>query len=647
MMTIRKKLVAGFVGLQLIACAVFADNLKIENVAVTARDKATVLVKFDVSWEKSWRRDTLHDAAWTFFKTRANDKAEWQPARLVADRTLNPSGYARGEGNAADLVVPMGDDGHVGLFIRRTADGSGSFAANGVAVILETPNTDIRAFGVEMAYVAEGAYCLGSGGKDLNRFHRYVPQTQDELDTEMPLATPPYIVNSAGAIPTGRQADKLWAVGIAPEDNGELPASFPNGYAAYYCMKRPYITQGQYADFLNTLTPEQVKKRWYARGQGRAIKQDGELFKAKKAKGRTPWLSWEDCAFFAAWAGLRPITELEFEKTIRGMSYPRPGGAGHSFWGLQDVSQGAIYERVVSAGSVAGRRFAGSHGKGVMALPEDWPNARNGVVYRGDYLKNRPYCGAGHLCTSGRSMDNLASSDRRYDPEIFAGWRAARTAPKGDTGTAPVVGGLNLPKRTVTRLAKPAQIDGVLDEWKDPIATLDTAAYVFPVQTRFDGTPWQGGTKPSVKLYLGWDGKALCVAAEVTDDIQLNAQSGGNIWNGDALQMGLVNAEGESFYLATALATNGVVFHQFAGRNNDVLLKTIDCAVVRDDKTPVTRYELRMPGSSIGLEPGAEFGFCAMVFDGDDEKGQRWWMQMAPGIEYPFRPELYPRFELK
>ncbi|MDP6630247.1 MAG: hypothetical protein QGH29_04650, partial [Kiritimatiellia bacterium] len=215
-MTIRNKLVAGFVGLQLITCAVFADNLKIENVAVSARDKTTVLVKFDVSWEKSWRRDTLHDAAWTFFKTRANDRAQWQPARLVADRTLNPSGYARGEGGTADLVVPMGDDGHVGLFIRRAADGSGSFAAKGVAVILETPNTDIRAFGVEMVYVAEGAYCLGSGGKDLNRFHRYVPQTQDELDTEMPLATPPYIVNSAGAIPTGRQADKLWAVGIPP-----------------------------------------------------------------------------------------------------------------------------------------------------------------------------------------------------------------------------------------------------------------------------------------------------------------------------------------------------------------------------------------------------------------------------------------------
>jgi hypothetical protein len=637
--------------LQLITCAVFADNLKIENVAVTPRDKTTVLVKFDVSWEKSWRRDTLHDAAWTFFKTRANDKAEWQPARLLADRTLNPSGYARGEGDAADLVVPMGDDGHVGLFIRRAADGSGSFAAKGVAVILETSNTDIRAFGVEMVYVAEGAYCLGSGGKDLNRFHRYVPQSQDEQDAEVPLPTPPYLVASAGAIPTGRQAGKLWAVGIAPEDNGELPASFPNGYAAYYCMKHYYITQNQYAGFLNTLTPEQVKKRWYARGQGRAIKRSGDapnaVFKATKGEGLTPWLSWEDCLYFAAWAGLRPITELEYEKSTRGMIYPKRGDASLSYWGLPAVNQGGIYERVVSAGSVAGRRFAGSHGKGVVALPSDWPNARNGVVYRGDYLKNRPYCGIGHLCTSGRSMDNLASSDRRNEASIFAGWRGARTAPAGDTGTTPVVGGLNLPKRTVTRLAKPAQIDGVLDEWKDPIATLDKADYVFPVQTRFDGTPWQGGIDPCVKLYLGWDGEALCVAAEVTDDKQMNTQSGGNIWNGDAVQMGLVNAEGESFYLAMALTTNGVVFHQFAGRNNDVLLKTIDCAVVRDDKCAVTRYELCMPGSAIGLKPGAEFGFCAMVFDGDDEKGQRWWMQMGPGIDYPFRPEIYPRFGLK
>ena len=55
--------------------------------------------------------------------------------------------------------------------------------------------------------------------------------------------TPAYRVTGPGAIPTGRQQGKLWALGFLPEDNGEIPAAFPEGYAALYCVKRPYFNQ--------------------------------------------------------------------------------------------------------------------------------------------------------------------------------------------------------------------------------------------------------------------------------------------------------------------------------------------------------------------------------------------------------------------
>jgi hypothetical protein len=36
-----------------------------------------------------------------------------------------------------------------------------------------------------------------------------------------------------------------------------------------------------------------------------------------------------------------------------------------------------------------------------------------------------------------------------------------------------------------------------------------------------------------------------------------------------------------------------------------------------------------------------------MFLDGDDEKGMRLNLQMAQGLSFPFRTELYPRFVLR
>jgi len=657
-------------GLLLGAGAARADSLKIENVTAAPRDAATATVKFDIAWENSWRWGSFHDAAWVFFKVRAEGATEWQHVRLAADKVLNPAGYGQEkDGTPLEFVVPAGDDGFVGMFVRRAADGTGTVAARGITAVWDftankgiTKDTKVRmqAFGIEMVYVAEGPFYLGSGGTEWNRFYTWTEGSRDIAPRRMGMAgwdrhddgqdTPPYRVTGAGAIPTGRQKGRLWAAGIRPEDGGEIPASFPNGYAAFYCMKYPYITQGQYAGFLNTLTPAQANEHFYIGGHGRWIgrwiNRSGEspnrTYSASDPDRQCPWLSWADGAALAAWAGLRPMTELEYEKAIRGPQDPVPNDVTQSYWGVADIKawHSHLYERPVSVGKAAGRAFAGTHGRGTPALPADWPADLGGAVLRGD-----PFYPQGHLLTSGRSDARDAHADR--SPRATC-WRGVRTAPAA-AAVEPAPGQPD-PRtvRPVARLGPPVRADGVLDEWGKPALTLNRPDDVFPVDLRFPSPqspdPWRGPGDMSVKVYLGSDGEALCVAAEVADDRHFNAKTGDKIWNGDALRMGLVTAKGVHWNIGLALTQAGVAFHQWEGRG-DTLPKTAGCAVARDDAGRTTRYELRLPLAALGLEPGAEFGFNLVFYD-DDGNGQRYWLQLAPGLAGGSNIALYPRFVL-
>ncbi|MBM4163661.1 MAG: hypothetical protein FJ222_04380 [Lentisphaerae bacterium] len=614
------------------ADAARAENPQIDNVTVTQRDAQTAQVRFDLNWPNALRLGMRHDAVWVFFKARAGDGTEWRHPRLVADRVLSPSGFGQGAGTPLEFVVPDGKDGFTGMFLRRAGDGKGTVTASTITAVisLEPLNTNLLVFAIEMAYVPEGPFELGSSdGVELNRLCAYTGQ---DISPPMRVGTsgiyhdfaentPPYRVTGPGAIPTGRQPGRLWAAGITPEDGGEIPASFPNGYAAFYGMKR-FITQGQYAAFLNTLTEAQAEQRFYAEGHGPEItRSDGRsngTYTASVPGARCPWLSWADGAAFAAWAGLRPMTELEYEKA--GSEIPETG-------------HGGVYDRAVSIGSAMGRTFAGTHGDGTPGVPEDWPKDLSGVVFRGDVLHAAPMNGR-HLAKAGRVSAPYAHADRNVWP--FPGWRAARSAAAGDTGLQP-----DPAHRAVARLAKALRADGVLDEWTKPVAVLSDPDDIFPDRFRLpppadagpDAAFWQGPQDLGAKLYLGWDGDTLCVAGEVTDDKHFNAYATQNIASGDALQIGIVIGEGVRWNFGLALTKTGVAFHQWEGAG-DALAKTANLAAVRDDAGGVTRYELRLPLEALGLKPGGAFGFNAVVFDDDDGFGQCYRVQMGPDLRF-------------
>ena len=627
-------------GLVLLAAVVVrADNLTIENVTIAPRDAKTAIVKFDIAWTNAWCWGNFHDAAWVFFKVKPAGAGAWQHARVIADQPVNPSGFSTGEGTPLKVIVPSD---RLGAFVRLAGDGNGRVAAKGVTLLCEAvaPNTIVRGSAIEMIYVAEGAFYLGSGGNELNRLYQWTDGKQNSK---------PYRVTGPGAIPTGRQKDKLWASGLTPEDGGAIPASFPNGYAAFYAMKYSHITLGQYAAFLGTIAEADANKHYYPGFFGGLIVRSGAspdwIYSASAPNAACPWLGWLDGAAFAAWAGLRPMTELEYEKAIRGLEIPDPNEAKPSYWGLAGVNQDAS-ERMVSAGSVEGRQFAGTHGQGTVTLPADWPTDLGGFLFRGK-LPERSYQKVNTLQTSGRV--NALDTQMVRAPKL--GWRAARTAPAECAVQVARHVDAGLLHRVAT-LAKPPRLDGAPNGWGEPLAIMNTPADLFPVYFRFTPfdfygikPPWQGPRDLSATVYLASDKEALYVAAVVSDDRHANTQSYDGLSGSDAFQFGLVNPQGTHWNAVLALTSNGVAFHQYTGLGN-TLLETVECAVTRDDKAGITRYGMRLPLASVRLKAGDEFAFNCLILDSDDGKFVRFWLRPAQGIEYPWRTELYPRFVL-
>ena len=175
---------------------------------------------------------------------------------------------------------------------------------------------------------------------------------------------------------------------------GTLAASYPKGYAGFYVMKYE-TSQEQYVEFLNSLTLEQQKARVannnfstmkrsdYVFGDLHAPScRNGIAFVEQKQSdapvvfgnnlnpkndffstddGQTlacNYMSVEDMIAYCSWSGLRPMSELEYEKACRRF-YPQLPDKGEYAWntnngvnrlsGLYELSyQGDQREQAVS-----------------------------------------------------------------------------------------------------------------------------------------------------------------------------------------------------------------------------------------------------------------------------------------------------------
>jgi formylglycine-generating enzyme required for sulfatase activity len=494
-------------------------NIKITNPTLGTLSGGSTTVSFDVTWSNSWRHTdpgapapNNWDAAWVFVKYRKNG-GDW------AHASLNDSGHSMGTGTAATYSVGYPDTNSsfniatnpgVGVFLYRSGDGSGTFSLTGAGLswnyaqdgVATNDTVEIRVFGIEMVYVPDGSFFAGDNATSTASFR------QGSTDVD------PWYIGSEAAITTGDQAGSGNGIGeIDPEyryvsfsNGGEdttgatftVPADFPKGHRSFYSMKGE-ISQGQWVAFFNTLTSSQKGARDITISSGK--NSDDEVYRnnlswiagdatlpdrgssATYATVAMNYISWADLIAYLDWAGLRPMSELEFEKAGRGpyravaaeyawgttsitqatsisnggtsseatvnaancvygpaagVQGPMRVGAmaygdatriasGAGYYGIMDLS-GNLWERAVTVGNSTGRGFNGSkHGNGGLTASGNgdtptWP----GVDAVGSGLRGGSWnAGAGYGQLSHRLY---AAATRTYRANSTGG-RGVRTAP--------------------------------------------------------------------------------------------------------------------------------------------------------------------------------------------------------------------------
>lgn len=414
----------------------------------------------------------------------------WEHARL------SPSGHNVGVGMTSDLGLLAPDRAWdaeanpvLGLFIYRASAGAGDIDLKNLSIKWTYSDNDlasnsiieVQVFSIEMVFVPQGSFYLGDGINEQGRLTQANSITGNTVPFRVRSSSPTLQGNDISSSSTNLSA-RLGtndAFDLAGTQIANLASNFPTGFKAFYCMKYE-ISQGQYRDFLNTLTRAQqdncvninfdknrdnpINVGSYAGGKfwrsgrietsygsnlpenriGLRWVEDTGGFNKLFACDLNPssslpegtnqiddgeslamgLMAWSSGAAFLDWSGLRPMTELEFEKACRGpkefvqsefawgedaesiriinslvdagkptevpssssvnanllakiIGPVRVGSfsssnssrvdSGSSFWGIMNLSDNN-WDRVVSIGNIAGRSFSGIHGNGHLLI---------------------------------------------------------------------------------------------------------------------------------------------------------------------------------------------------------------------------------------------------------------------------------------
>lgn len=341
-----------------------ANNIAIRNVMLTGNNITNhyTMIKFDLSWDNAWRVNAgpaNWDAAWVFAKYRVQGETSWHHVTL---HWVDGSGSGDGHIAPAGAAIASSNDNNAGgargVFIYHNTDmpqGSVNYAGTqlrwdyGVDGVADASLVEVRVFAIEMVYVPQGSFYLGTGGAETGAFYTYPDTTQ------------PYHVTSENAIPVGTTNGSLYYKTVPYGDyGGPVPGAFPKGYAAFYCMKYE-LTQDQYVAFLNVLDSTQAVNV----GIGGNVVRNGitewlttNPLKPGEYTTSNPYvpanIAFYQLSAYMDWAALRPMTELEYEKACRGPVTPVHNEFAWGTPDMQGYSNGTvtdIHYRLTNAGT--------------------------------------------------------------------------------------------------------------------------------------------------------------------------------------------------------------------------------------------------------------------------------------------------------
>ncbi len=316
-----------------------ANNIKIQNVSVVGTN-----VTFDISWENSWNSTTNidpnypnnWDAAWVFVKVQSNLDNLWMHQNVSTSTGHSITGGV--------LQVDPVTDG-VGVFIRRSAAGNGNVSATATISMQTLPagTLNFRVFGIEMVQIPQGNFFVNDGATGSNRFNSFNVTSSSIGSSALYSGNPP------------------------------LGATYPTGFQAIYAAKYE-TSMAQMVDYLNTLTYDQQANitdqvpnaiqgsKAFSGGYANLIIEIDTpgVNNTKPAvfgcdgNGNNSFNDPDDgqnvaCGVFTTrrtvsfldWCGLRPMTELEYEKICRGTMFngtPNPRVANEYPWGTIGIT---------------------------------------------------------------------------------------------------------------------------------------------------------------------------------------------------------------------------------------------------------------------------------------------------------------------
>lgn len=349
----------------------FANNARFANASIGADNSVakTLEIQFDLFWDNSWRNDlpglgnstpNNYDAVWLFIKY------EFSPG-VWKHGLIKSTGNSIGTGYNLDVTSDQ-----VGAFVYRSVNGTGNSIVTGNTLLWDYSTSGItnatgikvQLMAIEMVMVPEGGYvagdgmCNGTASRCRGGYHSFNAgnlYTSVGLSTSLTSNIKTQGSNSCDATHIQHSGTGFGIDlddGIDWDNNGSIDnPNFPTAYHDYYVMKYE-ITQEQYCDFLNYLTgPQQIANcsatsigifmadnnartsPYFGNGIQCQCTPTGSTqgFYACNLNTSNPynsfddgqtracnWMSWNQAMAYLDWCGLRPMSELEYEKACRG-----------------------------------------------------------------------------------------------------------------------------------------------------------------------------------------------------------------------------------------------------------------------------------------------------------------------------------------